>query len=348
MWPFREKRAQTEGDYTDQVIARAEADALGSVPSADNLGVAESSIGLWERALAGLTVEPMNNRLSALTPALLALAGRSLATTGNLVLAIVVDDGMVKLLPAAHFDAFGAADPASWLYHVTLTGPSDSRTYAMPADAVVHFRTGALPASPWRGVSPLRRGSATAALAAAVEKSLTAEARLPSGRIATHTGTPGQIQDYGREVLKGGLVFTGTTSGIAPGPGGQEPAARHKPQAYGPEPQAVMETLRTDAGRDILGAFGVSPVLFSERGDGTAQRESWRRFVFSTVAPLARMIEAELRAKLDTTALVSIEGLRAADEDGRSRAVMRRAQAFKVLREAGIEDAEARRMAGLT
>ena len=65
------------------------------------------------------------------------------------------------------------------------------------------------------------------------------------------------------------------------------------------------------------------------------------------MAPLARMIQTELRTKLDPAAMVFIHELRAADEDGRSRAVMRRAQAYKVLREAGIEDGEARLLAGL-
>ncbi len=70
-------------------------------------------------------------------------------------------------------------------------------------------------------------------------------------------------------------------------------------------------------------------------------------FWLGTVAPLARMIEAECREKLDLGVSIGLDALRAADEDGRSRAVARRAQAFKVLVETGLDRDEARRIAGL-
>ena len=135
----------------------------------------------------------------------------------------------------------------------------------MRADAVVHFRVGALPASPWLGVAPLRRGKTTAAVAAAVEGALTAESRLPVGRIAAYTGSPAQVGDYGRELVRGGLTVTGATSGGIPLPGGQEPSTRLTPGKYGPEPVATMEALRTSTGQDILSAFGVAPALFEAR-----------------------------------------------------------------------------------
>ena len=95
----------------------------------------------------------------------------------------------------------------------------------------------------------------------------------------------------------------------------QELAARHKPQTYGPEPDQVVQALRND----IANAFGVSPALLAERGDGAGQRESWRRFWLGTVAPLARMIEAECRAKLDAGVSIGLDALRAAEEGGRRR-----------------------------
>ena len=59
------------------------------------------------------------------------------------------------------------------------------------------------------------------------------------------------------------------------------------------------------------------------------------------------MIQAELRLKLEASAEVSFEALRASDEDGRSRAISRRAAAAKTLSEMGIDRGEALRMAGL-
>ena len=78
-----------------------------------------------------------------------------------------------------------------------------------------------------------------------------------------------------------------------------------------------------------------------------ASGEAWRRYWVGTVAPLTRMIEAECRDKLDPGATITLEALRASDEDGRSRAVARRASAFKTLVDTGMDRDEARRLAGL-
>ena len=278
MWPFNriEKR---EASYTDAVVGVLLRQAHGVSVDAGSLAVVEACVGLWSRSLASATIEPVSNRLAGLTPKLLALVGRSLATTGNLVCRISVEGASVALTPVADFDITGSSDPASWRYRLNLPGPSSTEIVIVDAAGVVHFQAGASAEAPWRGVAPLRRSSGTAALAGAVESSLTSEARLPIGRIATYAGVPRQVEDYGRELIRGGLTITGATSGAVPGPDGQEPASRLKPQTYDPEPNSVMELLRSDTGRDIVNAFGISPALFAERGDGAGQRESWRRIL---------------------------------------------------------------------
>ena len=65
----------------------------------------------------------------------------------------------------------------------------------------------------------------------------------------------------------------------------------------------------------------------------------WRRFLFGSVAPLAKIIEEELRAKLDPGVGLQFEELRASDLAGR-------APAFKQLTEAGMDRAEARSICG--
>ena len=106
----------------------------------------------------------------------------------------------------------------------------------------------------------------------------------------------------------------------------------------GAHPAETLTALRTEVGQEIVAAFGVPPALIVEGADGTAQRESWRRFWTGTVAPLGALIQAELRRKLDPAAMVSFEALRASDEDGRSRALARRAQAAKTLKDMGLHD----------
>ena len=353
MWPF-EKRA---GRYpaadaepggvvtsaTDVIVDGLLARASGTAVDAGSLGLAEACIGLWSRALASATVEPVNNLTTGLTPALLALIGRSLATSGNLVCLIAIEGAMVRLWPAAHFDIQGQSDPRSHVYRLTMPGPSSTETVMVPAEAVLHFKVGESPSAPWKGIPPLSRASATSQLAAAVESSLLKEARLPTGRLALAHGA-GKVDAVLNWLKSGGFAVAGDAAnrGVS-----QEPVQRHRPATYGPEPTEVMAALRSDTGRDIASAFGVSPALFAERGDGAGQREAWRRLWLGTIQPLAVQIQAEVRAKLEAGATFHLDALRAGDEDGRSRAVMRRAAAFKTLVDTGMDRDEARQIAGL-
>ena len=347
MWPFRESRA---GDATQAAVARAVALAAGTVPQPELLAAVEACCGLWERSLASATVAPDSLALRNVSPDLLALAGRGLAIRGGFVAAIrVAPDEPARLIPASAWDVqHGSADPRTWRYRVDLIGPSGSVTQNLSADEVLHVRIGGDPKSPWHGRGPLQRAERTGELAARLEASLIAESKLPTGRIAPYSGVPAQLQNYGRLLADvGGLTVVQATAGIAP-MGGQEPSSRLKPVGFGPEPDETLTALRTAVGHDIAAAFGVPPALFEPRGDGSGTREAWRRFWAGTVQPIGRLVEAELRAKLDPSATVTFEALRASDEDGRSRAVARRATAYRTFRDAGLADAEAKRLAGLT
>ena len=337
-----EERAAT-GSKTKDEIARMDSEARSGI-NADDLAMAEACAGLWERALASATTEPMTLPMQGINSMVLALAGRGLSARGEAVFLIMVDGDEVSLAPAGTWDINGDADPATWRYRVDLTGPSGTTSGTYPHDAVVHFRINADPRTPWRGKSPLKRAEATAKLAEAIEKSLTSEALLPVGRIAPYGGTPKQIAAYASNLVKGGITAWSASQTI---PHGQEPASRFSPQAYGPAPDQVMDALRTKTGFDICAAFGIPPALFESRGDGSGQREAWRRFWAGTISPIGKILEAEIKIKLDPDAVVSFEALRASDEDGRSRAVARRATAYKTYRDAGVEDGEARRLSGL-
>ena len=354
-WPF-EKRASgrypeepaeaattSSSNFTDATIDSMVARAAGSAVDPHSLATAETCVSLWERCLSSAVVEPMNSRLAGVTPELLGLIGRALATRGEMVASIEVEGGDVRIVPVGSYDVRGPWNEEEWWYRCDLFGPNGNVTKFLPSMSVCHFRIGADPWRRWRGTAPLHRSASTAALAAAIESSLTKESRLPVGRAALAHGA-NKVDGVLAWLRQGGFAVFGDSSnrGIP-----QEPSRRHEPVPYGPKPEAVMESLRTGVGKDVLSVFGVPALLFGERSDGTGAREGWRRFIFSTIAPMARMIQAELRAKLDPAAVVSIDELRAADEDGRSRAVMRRAAAFKTLVDTGMERDEARRLAGL-
>ena len=344
-WPFKtEQRA--EDDYTEQAINVAEVEALGGTLDAGTLAVAESCAGLWERSLASATVKPMNGRLAALDPPFLALVARSLALHGNFVALIDLDGVAVRLLPSATFDVHG--DARSQWYRLDVVGPDTTQTARAGAEAVFHISINAEPRTWWRGIPPLKRSKSTASLAAKIEASLSREADIFAMRFAGISRNKENSFDAWKRTVetirrkKGGVVFTGGNLGQSDG--GRVP----DPAKMGPAPDDTFaDALRSAVGRDICSAFGVPVALFAERGDGAGQREAWRRFWLGTVQPLALLVEAECRAKLDPSAVITLDALRAADEDGRSRAVARRAAAFKTLRDAGIDTTEARRLAGL-
>ena len=90
---------------------------------------------------------------------------------------------------------------------------------------------------------------------------------------------------------------------------------------------------------EVLAACGVPPGLFID-ADGTAQRESYRRFFSLTVEPLAAMLAAELSGKLEAEIGLGFSGRFAADLSGRARA-------FQSMVGAGMDPAKAAGLAGL-
>ncbi len=355
LWPWQqaktESRAVAGGDVnaTDALVAALLREAGGHVADPDALAVAEACIGLWERCIGSATVAPPSMALEPVG-ACLPLVGRMLAWRGDSVFVIDTSGAGVRLWPASSWDVRGEADPDAWRYRVDLAGPSRTRTLDLPSASVLHFRVGRDAGTPWRGRSPLRRGQSTAALAAEIERQATAEAKLPTGRIVPLARPAGSnpvdsMRDMAEKLREGGLhVWSG-----GQGFGGemQTAANRFAPQKYGAAPEQAFATLRGDVIEEIPGAFGIPPGLFAATGDGAGQREGWRRLWLGTIAPVGLMIQTELRAKLDPAATVDFDALRASDEDGRSRAVARRAQAFRTFADAGVGRAEALRLAGL-
>ena len=315
-----------------------------SCPGADDLkplqlGLAEACIALWSRALASATVEPASMALSGLSAPVLALAGRMLATRGNAVFLIEVRGSGVVLHPAAGWDPRGGFRPESRRYRLTMSGPDGTATRNVHGDGVLHFAVNQTESEWWRGRGPLWRSRATANLAAAIERNMTGETAFRPLRLIKQdgvipSGNTDKTMNALRERVKSGGVgffpydFTG-------------------PVNVGADPSVVMEALRSNAGNDICSAFGCWPTLFSPAGDGSGQREAWRRFWAGTVTPLGRIVETELRRKLDPSARLSFDALRASDEDGRSRAISRRANAAKIFADMGFERAEALRLAGI-
>ena len=91
----------------------------------------------------------------------------------------------------------------------------------------------------------------------------------------------------------------------------------------------------TDA---TLAACGV-PVELVRLADGVGQREAWRRFIFASVIPQARLLEAEI-GRLGIGVGLSFDALAASDIAGRARA-------FQSLVGAGMDTDDAAAVTGL-
>ena len=346
MWPFTRRTETRAVDYTSQTIEAGHEFAAGETPDASTLAAVEACRGLWERAFSAATVGPAVATLEGVTPEVLGLTGRGLATSGECVFLIAVQGGQVMLHPASTFDVRGGHD--SWVYRVDLIGPNDTLSLEnVPAAQVLHFRINASLKSPWRGRSPLSLAGSTAGLAARLERALHEEQEVPIKRflpVAAHSAE--QIADVARS-LKERLSRIVVLS-ASPLRHDNQPVTRHSAARIGPEVEPGTVQLREALRTDILSAYGIPPGLFDTDSDAVGQRELWRRFCYSVIGPIGRCIRSELRLKLDPGATLEFDDLRAADIEGRARALRGRAQAAATLAALeGVDLDRALRLAGL-
>ena len=339
-WPFRktEERARTSTAARDYLLEQVTGSGLA--PASDTLGVVEAAIGLWSRSLSSATVEPVTPATRSLKSSLLADVGRALGSSGEYLALIEVDAVGVVLRQSCNWVVSGGIDPESWRYEMELAAPGGVVQRRAQAAQVVHIRINARSDSPWRGVSPLASNSNTLALAGWIERRLAQESRTSTGYVLTTPDGQG-FDDETAEKLKGldGKLLALETSAQGWGGGATAAPARkdYAPGRLGFDPPGSIATLRRDVRSDIFGAFGVSES--AALGSGAAARESYRRFLATTIKPLSNIVESELSDKLDVTLTLKFPELLAADLSSRSRS-------YKQLTEAGMTPERAGEIVG--
>ena len=278
----------------------------------------------------------------ALRPSVLRTIGRELIRRGECLFVIEVADNGLRLLPAGTWNVTGSA--ASWRYQVSLAGPSSTATRELAASSILHFRYAVDPARPWHGLGPIQFASIAGRLNAETDNTLASES---GGPMANLLRIPVDGQDPTVTALrediakaKGKALTVESTTGDWNDPKGGRSAVRFdwRAERLGAAPPAALVELARNAERSVLATCGV-PVELAEAGDGTGQREAWRRFLFGSVAPLAKIVTEELAAKLSPEIGMDFEELRASDLAGRARA-------YKQLTEAGMDAGAAARIAG--
>ena len=88
---------------------------------------------------------------------------------------------------------------------------------------------------------------------------------------------------------------------------------------FGAEPPASLVELVDVSSREIYAACGFNAALWGD-SQAASVREAWRLALFGVLAPLGRLVQAELQDKLEDTVTLSWQELRASDLSGRARA----------------------------
>ena len=228
-----------------------------------------------------------------------------------------------------------------------MNGPSGAVTLYRPFPGVVVCKWGNLTGRAFAGRGPLAWAHTSARLQSETERSLADEAGGPVAQLVAvpQDGGDGGASDPLAELkadlktARGRALLLET---VAAGWGEGRSAAPMRdwrPERLGPNPPVSLEAVMGRGFLEVLAACGVPPGLFVD-ADGTAQRESYRRFFSLTVQPLASLLAAELSAKLEAEISLSFKGRFAADLGGRARA-------FQSMVGAGMDPAKAAGLAGL-
>ena len=347
-WSKRPERREAAGGYTEIIGRLIEAQAAGSTQQASATAATEAAAGLLSRSFAAATVEGPPDIAEAVSPSTMAQIGRDLVRVGESLHVIRLTDRGVRLIPASTWYWEGNADPADWLCTATAYGPSGSSTWRVPWSSVIFIAWGAPTARPYHGLSPSVWAADTSRLHANAERGLANEAGgptalllpIPEGHDAGSDDDDDPLASLRADIAaaKGrALLLETTSSGFGEGKA-NAPARDWQQSRLGPSPTEHMVSLADAAFQRMLAAAGVPPSLFLD-SDGTSQREAVRRYHMNVVMPLARILETELRAKLDAAVRLRF--------DGYAMDLVSRAQVVAKLTAAGVELPAALQAVGL-
>ena len=348
MWPWSKiEKRDSGGDFSDAVVRLLESQAAGSAADASSTAAVEAAAGALSRAFASATVEGESWVQEAVTPNFLAQCGRDLIRSGDSMHVLRVgSSGAVQLIPCSSWHWEGSHDPSSWSCRATAYGPSTSTTWNLPASSIVFVRWGSTPGQPHVGTGPLSWAHTTARLQSESERSLADESAGPLSQLLAipQDGGDGTDADPLKmlkadiRAARGKAILVETSQAGWDQGRAAAPQRDWKPSRLGPTPPESMVAVSKDSFARMLAACGCSPALFDD-SDGTAKREALRQFHLGTVRPLAKILETELSAKLETEVRLQFD-LYNIDLAGR-------AQAFQKLIVGGVGVNEALMTTGL-
>ncbi len=259
-----------------------------------------------------------------------------LTADANAYKEVPIDAGLT-LEPAESHDVYGPV--GAWEYRLTVAVPSQTLTYdRLPAAAVIHATYATDADRPWRGLGPLQVARLAGRLSSETSAALADEVSGPRGSILPVPKNDPTLATFKDDVKNAAGKLLTVQAGDWNAASGDRAVAWEAKRFGASPPAALVEQARL-AYAEVVGACGLTVDLFMG-GDAGGQRESYRRALHTVIAPLGRLVAAELSAKLEAEIGLSWEELRAGDIAGRARA-------FASLVQAGKSTDEAARLTGL-
>ena len=314
-WPWSrtpEKR-QSGGGYTYAIVAAIEAQASSTVADVSSTAVIEAATGALSRALMSCEVVGPSWVQDAVTPDWLAWCGRAVVRQGGALSTIDSRGDRTVLTPIAFYNfesqtQLDDVDEETWLCRATAYGPSSSVTRLLPRNRLVFVRWGVGAGTRYRPRGPTSWAHLTARLQGEVERSLADESGGPLAQLlTTPEGTDTDSDDDTdpwvavRASLKGARGGLALLETVATGGGdgsSARPARDWDPRRLGPNMPESMVKAADMAFQRMLAACGCPPSMFVS-DDGTAQREALRRWHLNVVQPITKLLEHELRLRLE-------------------------------------------------
>ena len=176
-WESRAESVPT--DYTSMRIGEA-VERVSGEQGARGTAVFRACQSLIGRSAAAAVLE---GEFSDILGPRLSEIARALTADGESTWEIRLGPNGLTLLPCKISAVTGGADPASWHYSLTRSGPSENIVIERPAEAVLAFRVNPEAGSPYRGVAPLEASNCTGALLADLEAQLARESRVRPTRV---------------------------------------------------------------------------------------------------------------------------------------------------------------------
>ena len=336
-WFTEERASDVAPTYTNQILGQA-FEAVRGIDGIKSTAAFRGSLTLIGHA-AG--VASLSGQHSGALQGHLSTIARSMVDIGESNWLINVGStGAVELLPCAVVDVRGGPAPATWLYQMTVQGPTEMATVQRPGESILSFKLRVDPRSPWRG-RPAIDATGTGQLLAQLEKQLRDEAKVAPARVLTGGGIAGQAGDISDTVKAGGIVTLIQAIASREDPSGVRAGTIKN------EVSASSVALHEQLERAICGVLGCPPDLVLGGSSESGSRESMRRFGSTTINNILTTIATEWVTKMGTDLVWDLDRLRASDEVSRARAVGSRANAVSRLVDSGLPLDQAMAVVGI-